>query len=92
MRSLLFPVALVLAVGASAVSQPAEARGCLKGAAVGGVAGHYAGHHAILGAIGGCVVGHHVAAVHAREGREQAYQQDQAGRGGYAPDGGPTRY
>ena len=92
MRSFLIPVALVAAMGASTVWQPAQAAGCLKGAAVGGVAGHYAGHHAVLGAIGGCVVGHHVATVHAREAREQAYQQDQSARGGYAPDGGPTRY
>jgi hypothetical protein len=39
---------------------PADAKGCLKGAAVGGVAGHMAGH-GVLGAAGGCAVGHHMA-------------------------------
>jgi len=39
----------------------ANAKGCLKGAAVGGVAGHYAAHHGILGAAAGCVIGRHEA-------------------------------
>lgn len=39
----------------------AQAKGCLKGAAVGAVAGHVARHHAVLGAAAGCVVGHHLA-------------------------------
>lgn len=39
----------------------AEAKGCIKGAAVGGVGGHFAGHHALIGAAGGCVVGRHMA-------------------------------
>lgn len=39
---------------------PADAKGCLKGAAVGGLAGHMAGH-GVLGAAGGCAVGHHMA-------------------------------
>jgi hypothetical protein len=39
----------------------AEAKGCLKGAAVGGVAGHVAGHHGFIGAAGGCVIGRHEA-------------------------------
>lgn len=89
MKALLVPVALATLLGAGAMSQPAEARGCIKGAAVGGVAGHYAGHHAVLGAIGGCVVGHHLATERARQAREQAYGQDQA-RGGSAADGRPT--
>jgi hypothetical protein len=38
----------------------AQAKGCLKGAAVGGLAGHMAGH-GVLGAMGGCAVGHHMA-------------------------------
>ena len=46
----------MLAVGIA----PANAAGCLKGAAVGGVAGHMAGH-GVLGAAGGCAVGHHEA-------------------------------
>ena len=40
-------------------TDPADAKGCLKGAAVGGVAGHYAGHHGVLGAIAGCAYGRH---------------------------------
>ena len=39
----------------------AQAKGCIKGAAVGAVAGHFARHHAVLGAAAGCVVGHHMA-------------------------------
>jgi hypothetical protein len=45
----------------------ADAKGCLKGAAVGAVAGHYMHHHAVLGAIGGCIVGHHMAVEKARQ-------------------------
>ena len=51
--------ALVLAIGL--MSAPADAKGCLKGAAVGGTAGHVAGHHGFLGAAAGCVIGHHEA-------------------------------
>ena len=43
---------------------PAQAAGCLKGAAVGGVAGHMAGHHGVLGAAAGCAIGHHEANKH----------------------------
>lgn len=64
----------VLAFAASV--QTAEAKGCIKGAVVGGVAGHYAGHHGLLGAAGGCVVGHHMAAKHAREAQRQHAVQD----------------
>ena len=39
----------------------ADAKGCLKGAAVGGVAGHYSGHHGLLGAAAGCAIGRHEA-------------------------------
>ena len=39
----------------------ADAKGCLKGAAVGGTAGHFAGHHGLLGAAAGCVIGRHEA-------------------------------
>ena len=42
-------------------SQTAEAKGCLKGAAVGGVAGHVAGGHGVLGAAAGCAIGRHQA-------------------------------
>jgi hypothetical protein len=42
-----------------AVSAPASAKGCLKGAAVGGVGGHFVGHHGLIGAGIGCAVGRH---------------------------------
>ena len=45
----------------SAISVPAEAKGCLKGAAAGGIVGHAAGHHGFLGAAAGCAIGHHEA-------------------------------
>ena len=44
-----------LALAAVASSGPAEAKGCLKGAAVGGIAGRAAGHGS--GAAAGCVIG-----------------------------------
>ena len=43
------------------LSQAAEAKGCIKGAAVGGVAGHVAGGHGLLGAAAGCAIGRHEA-------------------------------
>ena len=63
--TLLPALALLMAAGWATV--PAQAAGCLKGAAVGGVAGHFAGHHGVLGAGAGCVIGHHEATKHARE-------------------------
>lgn len=68
---------MMLAVGALALTgvaafQPAQAAGCLSGAAVGGVAGHFAGHHGLIGAGIGCAVGHHRAVVRERE-RARAY-------------------
>ena len=42
-------------------SQDADAKGCLKGAAVGGIGGHVAGGHGLLGAGAGCLVGRHMA-------------------------------
>jgi hypothetical protein len=62
-----------LAFGAGGMA-PAQARGCLKGAAVGGVAGHMAGH-GVMGAAAGCAIGHHEAAK--RERRDQQDQQPQ---------------
>ena len=54
---------IILAAAACATlalcASAADAKGCLKGAAVGGVAGHFVGHHAVAGAAIGCVVGHH---------------------------------
>jgi outer membrane lipoprotein SlyB len=50
---------------------PADAAGCLKGAAVGGVGGHFVGKgHAVLGAAAGCAYGHHRAKVAARKARQ----------------------
>jgi outer membrane lipoprotein SlyB len=59
----------------------AEAKGCLKGAAVGGTAGHFAGHHGFLGAAAGCVIGRHQANKAARQ-----QQQQQPQTTGYAPN------
>jgi len=56
--------ALALMLG---IQAPAQAAGCLKGAAIGGVAGHVAGHHGLLGAGAGCIVGRHNANKSARE-------------------------
>jgi outer membrane lipoprotein SlyB len=57
MKALIFASIIITL---SAVTS-AEAKGCLKGAAVGGVAGHYLGHHGLLGAAAGCVIGRHEA-------------------------------
>ena len=71
-KPLLFTLAAALALGlAAAPLEEAQAAGCLRGAIVGGVAGHYAGGHFIAGAIGGCIIGHHVAAVNAQKLKEQ---------------------
>ena len=72
MKFMLLPATLALSMGWIAV--PAQAAGCLKGAAVGGIAGHYAGHHGVLGAGAGCVIGHHEATKHARERAQQQQQ------------------
>jgi hypothetical protein len=80
MKSMILPGALAFVLAAGWVAAPAQAAGCLKGAAVGGVAGHVAGHHGVLGAGAGCVVGHHEAAKHAR----QKTQQPQQGAGSNA--------
>ena len=66
---LLPALALLMAAGWATV--PAQAAGCLKGAAVGAVAGHFAGHHGVLGAGAGCVIGHHEATKHAQEKAQQ---------------------
>ena len=54
-------IACAAASCAMFLSAPAEAKGCLKGAAVGGIGGHVAGHHGLIGAAAGCVVGRHMA-------------------------------
>jgi len=69
-------------VSAGGIAGPAQAKGCLKGAAVGGVAGHMAGHHGVLGAGAGCVIGHHEANKHASE---QA-RNDNGNNGGTSAD------
>src|ERR1700688_4383722 len=51
----------LIAIALVAVTAPAEAKGCIKGALVGGAAGHFAGHHGLIGAAAGCVIGHHEA-------------------------------
>jgi hypothetical protein len=78
MKFMLLPATFVLLMAVGAIAAPAQAAGCLKGAAIGGVAGHYAGHHGILGAGAGCVIGHHEATKHARE---KGQQQPQAPSG-----------
>ena len=56
-------------------SQVAQAKGCLKGAAVGGVAGHVVGGHGLLGAAAGCVVGRHQANKKAKQEAAQSVQE-----------------
>jgi len=67
----IIPALLAVATLALVAPSPADAKGCLKGAAVGGVAGHYAGRHGWLGAAAGCLYGRHRA-------KEQERQQHQA--------------
>ncbi len=67
---------LAIAVLSFAVlSGAAEAKGCLKGAAVGGVAGHVVGKHGVLGAAAGCAIGHHEAAKKDNEAAAQGQAQ-----------------
>jgi hypothetical protein len=67
-------IALALAAATlGTAAMPADAAGCIKGAAVGGAAGHFVGRgHAVLGAAAGCAYGHHRAAKAARAQRAQA--------------------
>jgi hypothetical protein len=67
MKLFLSGLVLTIAIGTTA----AEAKGCLKGAAVGGVAGHFAGKHAVAGAAIGCVIGHHEANKNQNDSRDQ---------------------
>lgn len=61
-------IAAALVFGAALMpAAPAQAAGCIKGAAVGGAAGHFAGHHGLLGAGVGCLIGRHEANKRARE-------------------------
>jgi hypothetical protein len=68
MKALVGCAAVAIAL---ATVSTADAKGCLKGAAVGGVAGHYAGDHGILGAAAGCVIGRHEANKRARIQHDQ---------------------
>ena len=72
MKFILLQASLALLTGW--IAAPAQAAGCLKGAAVGGIAGHYVGHHGVLGAGAGCIIGHHGATKHARERAQQQQQ------------------
>jgi phage tail tape-measure protein len=65
-----------LLLSAMLTTAPANAKGCLTGAAAGGAVGHYAGHHGLLGAAAGCLIGRHEAAKRQREqGQERVHQQ-----------------
>lgn len=75
MRIWTIAVALSLVMATGAVGT-AQAKGCLKGAAVGGLAGHVAGH-GVLGAAGGCVVGRHMASKRAQVQSQQDVQTQQ---------------
>jgi hypothetical protein len=77
MRFSMLPAALAVFVTAGWLATPAQAAGCLKGAAVGAVAGHVAGHHGVLGAAAGCAVGHH-------EAKKSAKAQQPQGSSGAA--------
>src|SRR5579875_1564695 len=83
MRAIVIPAAVAVAamLTAGPMAGSAQARGCLKGAAVGGVAGHLLGHHALLGAGAGCLIGHHEAS---KRARERAVQRRERAR--YRPE------
>lgn len=70
------------------LAAPAQAVGCLSGAAVGGVAGHVAGHHGLLGAAAGCAIGHHEAVKRNREAaaERQGQERQTYGRDAYRDD------
>ena len=67
MKKTMILVAGMLAVSGIAMSQPANAAGCVRGAIAGGVMGHYAGHHGLIGAGIGCAYEHHEATKRTRE-------------------------
>ena len=69
MKTSLLAVTLVGCL--AAFSQGANAKGCLKGAAIGGVGGHVAGGHGVLGAAIGCAVGRHQANKKAKQEEAQ---------------------
>ena len=68
--------AVAILVTGAAFVPAAQAKGCLKGAAVGGVAGHVVGHHGVIGAAAGCAIGSHRAKVKdQQEAKNQAAVQ-----------------
>lgn len=80
MRALFIPAIMAAALAGTALSSPAEAAGCLKGAAIGAIAGHFAGH-GVLGAGAGCVVGR--ANANRTAARDRAYEPND----NYQPNG-----
>lgn len=69
-------ITMIVSTALLAFSVPAQAAGCLKGAAVGGVGGHFVGKgHAVLGAAGGCLVGRHMANKKAKQNAASAPAQ-----------------
>ena len=73
MKPVIFLVTVISSL--ALFSQAAEAKGCLKGAAVGGVGGHLAGGHGLLGAGAGCLVGRHMANKKAKQDATQSADQ-----------------
>ena len=73
MKNFIGCAAVVFAI--ALMTDPAGAKGCLKGAAVGGVAGHVAGHHGFLGAAAGCAIGHHEASKIEKKNQSQSQPQ-----------------
>lgn len=70
MKPLFTGCALLLAL--ASVTGVANAKGCIKGAAVGGAAGHVAGKHGVAGSAAGCLVGRHNAKKNANQQAAQA--------------------
>jgi len=56
---------LASALGSLLMVHPADAAGCLKGAALGGIVGHTKGH-TFLGMFGGCIGGMYVHHLYAK--------------------------
>jgi hypothetical protein len=79
MMQTVLAVAVAAMLSAAFLSGPADAAGCLKGAAV----GHFAGHHGLLGAGVGCAIGHHEANKNARRAgdRESGSSTDNSDQG-----------
>ena len=71
----------IVSIAALGLATTAEAKGCLKGAAVGGVAGHFAGHHGLIGAAAGCAYGRHEANKRDRMDRNNNSRSDRDSNG-----------